>query len=221
MTQFLSTGRIVWATIPDANGIQKLRPAVVVKAADPPDATGRCDVVAVTSRLLDPLPDDHVLASARPPAYAAESTMRGRMFVAGSDCGQRHPGPGRYRPDTDHGNDSGQGRSSGATDSPSDGRRRRRNATFSRHANRASTEPRRRRCARFPWRKRLTRSLLRPSDCLGSMPLTTNVRRPRDWQTRPRTWAFRISHPRYCKLRAPCGKWRRWIHRNFGERGKA
>ncbi len=69
MTQFLSSGRIVWATIPDANGIQKLRPAVVVKAANPLDATGRYDVVAVTSRVLDPLPEDHVLLPWHPKGH--------------------------------------------------------------------------------------------------------------------------------------------------------
>src|SRR5207248_912528 len=52
---------IVWAEIADANGIRKLRPAVIVTPTDRLTPTGPFDVVAVTSRLPDPLPGDHVL----------------------------------------------------------------------------------------------------------------------------------------------------------------
>ena len=61
MTPRLATGRLVWAEIADANGIRKLRPAVIVTPTDRLSAAGPMDVVAVTSRLSDPLPDDHVL----------------------------------------------------------------------------------------------------------------------------------------------------------------
>src|SRR5947209_13466878 len=61
MTQRLATGRIVWAEIADANGIRKLRPAVIVTPTDQLTPAGPFDVVAVTSRLADPLPEDHVL----------------------------------------------------------------------------------------------------------------------------------------------------------------
>jgi len=61
MAQRLATGRIVWAEIADANGIRKLRPGVIVTPAHGITPTGPFDVVAVTSRLTDPLPEDHVL----------------------------------------------------------------------------------------------------------------------------------------------------------------
>ena len=61
MTPRLTTGRIVWAEIADANGIRKLRPAVIVTPTDRLSAAEPFDVVAITSRLGNPLPDDHVL----------------------------------------------------------------------------------------------------------------------------------------------------------------
>lgn len=60
MTPRLSTGRIVWAEIADSNGYSKLRPAVIVTPTDRL-SSGAIDVVAVTSRLEDPLPENYVL----------------------------------------------------------------------------------------------------------------------------------------------------------------
>ena len=57
----LQLGRIVWVEIADANGIRKLRPAIIVTPSDRITPTAPLDVVAVTSRLPEPLPDDHVL----------------------------------------------------------------------------------------------------------------------------------------------------------------
>ncbi len=57
----LTAGRIVWAEVADPNGIRKLRPAIILRAPDPVAAGGPLDVVAVTSRLTSPLPEDHVL----------------------------------------------------------------------------------------------------------------------------------------------------------------
>jgi mRNA-degrading endonuclease toxin of MazEF toxin-antitoxin module len=61
MTPRLMTGRIVWADIADANGHRKLRPAVIVTPTEEIAPTRPIDVVAVTSRREDPLPDDHVV----------------------------------------------------------------------------------------------------------------------------------------------------------------
>jgi hypothetical protein len=54
-------GQIIWAEIADANGIKKARPAIVVTSNDQITPTGLLEVVAISSRLSDPLPDDHVL----------------------------------------------------------------------------------------------------------------------------------------------------------------
>ena len=54
-------GRIVWVDMADANGIRKLRPAVIVTPNDRITPTVLLDVIAVTSRLSEPLPTDHVL----------------------------------------------------------------------------------------------------------------------------------------------------------------
>lgn len=54
-------GSVIWAELEDANGFRKVRPAVVITAtAD--IATGQpVRVVAITTRLPTPLPDDHIL----------------------------------------------------------------------------------------------------------------------------------------------------------------
>ena len=57
----LQLGRIVWAEIADANGIRKLRPAVIVTPSDRITPAALLDVIAVTSRVPEPLPTDHVL----------------------------------------------------------------------------------------------------------------------------------------------------------------
>jgi len=57
----LQLGRIVWAEIADANGIPKLRPVVIVTPSDRITSAAPLDVIAVTSRVPEPLPNDHVL----------------------------------------------------------------------------------------------------------------------------------------------------------------
>src|SRR5215471_9217634 len=54
-------GRIVWTEIADANGIRKLRPAVIVTPNDRITPVDPLAVIAITSRLSEPLPNDHVL----------------------------------------------------------------------------------------------------------------------------------------------------------------
>jgi mRNA-degrading endonuclease toxin of MazEF toxin-antitoxin module len=54
-------GQIIWCDIADANGISKSRPAVIVTLDDQIAATGLLEVVAITSKVPDPLPNDHVL----------------------------------------------------------------------------------------------------------------------------------------------------------------
>ncbi|MBI3328993.1 MAG: type II toxin-antitoxin system PemK/MazF family toxin [Nitrospinae bacterium] len=61
MPRPLQLGQIVWAEIADANGIRKLRPAIIVTPSDRLTPATPLDVVAVTSRLPEPLPNDHVL----------------------------------------------------------------------------------------------------------------------------------------------------------------
>jgi mRNA-degrading endonuclease toxin of MazEF toxin-antitoxin module len=57
----LQLGRIVWAEIADARGYRKKRPAVIVTASEHVGQAGSFEVVAVTSRLPEKLPSDHVL----------------------------------------------------------------------------------------------------------------------------------------------------------------
>jgi hypothetical protein len=71
MTARLATGRVVWAEIADANHVRKLRPAVIVTPTDRLSATEPIDVVAVSSRLTERLPDDHVLLPWHPEATRA------------------------------------------------------------------------------------------------------------------------------------------------------
>ena len=57
----LQLGQVIWAELEDANGFRKARPAVVVSPTADIDAGLPVRVVAITTRLPDPLPDDHVL----------------------------------------------------------------------------------------------------------------------------------------------------------------
>jgi hypothetical protein len=61
MPAALQLGSIVWAEIADANGLYKLRPTVVITPTDRISQDQPLHVVAVTSRLSEPLPSDHVL----------------------------------------------------------------------------------------------------------------------------------------------------------------
>ncbi len=54
-------GSVVWAELQDANGIRKVRPTVVVTATADIVAGKSLHVLAITTRLPNPLPDDHVL----------------------------------------------------------------------------------------------------------------------------------------------------------------
>ena len=57
----LQLGRIVWAEMVDAHRIPKLRPVVIVTPSDRITPAAPLDVIAVTSRVPEPLPNDHVL----------------------------------------------------------------------------------------------------------------------------------------------------------------
>lgn len=61
MSSNVATGRIVWAEIADSNGIRKLRPAVIVTPTEQITSGAPLTVVAISSRLAEPLPEDHVL----------------------------------------------------------------------------------------------------------------------------------------------------------------
>jgi hypothetical protein len=61
LSRLLQLGSVVWAELEDANGIPKVRPAVVVTATADIAASKPVRVAAITTRLLTPLPDDHVL----------------------------------------------------------------------------------------------------------------------------------------------------------------
>ena len=54
-------GSVIWAELEDANGIRKVRPTVVMTATADIAAGKALRVLAITTRLPDPLPDDHVL----------------------------------------------------------------------------------------------------------------------------------------------------------------
>lgn len=54
-------GSVVWATVEDANGFRKSRPAVVITPTAQIAAGQTVRLAAVTTRLPNPLPEDHVL----------------------------------------------------------------------------------------------------------------------------------------------------------------
>jgi PemK-like, MazF-like toxin of type II toxin-antitoxin system len=54
-------GSVVWAELKDDHGFRKVRPAIVVTATADIVAGRSLRVVAITTRLSNPLPDDHIL----------------------------------------------------------------------------------------------------------------------------------------------------------------
>lgn len=54
-------GSMLWVEIKDANGFRKVRPVVIVTATADIASGQPVRVVAITTRLPHPLPDDHVL----------------------------------------------------------------------------------------------------------------------------------------------------------------
>jgi hypothetical protein len=57
----LQFGQIIWAEIADPNGIRKSRPAVILTPTDRIGPSTPIEVVAVTSSLPQPLPEDYVI----------------------------------------------------------------------------------------------------------------------------------------------------------------
>jgi mRNA-degrading endonuclease toxin of MazEF toxin-antitoxin module len=57
----LQLGSVVWAELEDSNGYRKVRPVVVASPTEGIQAGQPMRVVAITTRLPDPLPEDHVL----------------------------------------------------------------------------------------------------------------------------------------------------------------
>jgi mRNA-degrading endonuclease toxin of MazEF toxin-antitoxin module len=83
MAKPVQCGQIVWAEMADANGIRKLRPAVVVSTTERINLTGAVEVVAVTSRLDRPLPADHVLLPWHPQGHPRTGLNRKSAAVCG------------------------------------------------------------------------------------------------------------------------------------------
>ena len=65
----LQLGSIVWVEVADAKGQVKLRPAIIITPSDRISKAGPLHAVAVTSRLTEPLPSDHVLLPWHPKGH--------------------------------------------------------------------------------------------------------------------------------------------------------
>ncbi len=76
-------GSVIWAELEDANGFRKVRPAVVVTASADIVADGALRVLAITTRLPTPLPEDHVLLPWDPQGKARSGLRRRCAAVAG------------------------------------------------------------------------------------------------------------------------------------------
>lgn len=60
-TEALEFGRIVWAEITDSQGNRKERPAIILTPTHLLTTSSLIGVVAVTSTIIEPVPDDYVL----------------------------------------------------------------------------------------------------------------------------------------------------------------
>jgi mRNA-degrading endonuclease toxin of MazEF toxin-antitoxin module len=81
-TRLPQLGSVVWAELADANGNRKVRPAVVVTPTADIVAGRPLRVVAVTTRLSTPLPNDHVLLPWDPRGRARSGLRRRCAAVA-------------------------------------------------------------------------------------------------------------------------------------------
>jgi hypothetical protein len=90
MTAPLRFGQIVWAELADANGIQKMRPAVIVTPDDQIPTADSLEVVAVTSWLPQRLPDDHVLLPWHPRGHPRTGLNR-KCAAVGTWLARVHP----------------------------------------------------------------------------------------------------------------------------------
>lgn len=75
-------GSVVWAELDDPNGFRKLRPAVVLTPTADIGSGRTVKVVAVTTRLAEPLPDDYVLLPWDPQGTARSGLRRRCAAVA-------------------------------------------------------------------------------------------------------------------------------------------
>ncbi len=76
MTAPLQFGQVVWADVADANGIRKPRPAIIVTPNHRISPSATLEVVAISSRLPQPLPDDHVLLPWHPRGHPRTGLTR-------------------------------------------------------------------------------------------------------------------------------------------------
>jgi mRNA-degrading endonuclease toxin of MazEF toxin-antitoxin module len=75
-------GSVVWAELADSHGARKVRPAVVVTPTAEITAEATVRVVAITTRLASPLPEDHVLLPWDPQGKARSGLKRKCAAVA-------------------------------------------------------------------------------------------------------------------------------------------
>ena len=78
----LQLGSVIWAELQDANGYSKVRPVVVVTPTADIDAGQPLHVVAITTRIPDPLPEDHVPLPWDRQGRARSGLRRPRVAVA-------------------------------------------------------------------------------------------------------------------------------------------
>ena len=76
-------GQIVWAEVADSNGIRKARPVIVVTKDDRISSSSPLEVVAISSFLPNPLPDDHILL----PWHAQGHSKTGLNRKSAAICG--------------------------------------------------------------------------------------------------------------------------------------
>ena len=75
-SRFPCLGSVVWVELADARGALKVRPAVVISPTAQITTGATIRVVAVTSRLPDVLPQDHVLLPWHPQGKARSGLRR-------------------------------------------------------------------------------------------------------------------------------------------------
>ena len=83
-------GVIVWAEIADANEFSKLRLLVIVTPSERITPTAPLDVLAVTSRVPQPLSRDHVLLSWRAQGHPRTGLKRKCAVVCTCVSRNRH-----------------------------------------------------------------------------------------------------------------------------------
>lgn len=86
-TKFPQLGSVVWVEVADPNGYRKIRPAIIVSPTSDIAPGNPVRLIAVTTRLTDPIPKEYVLLPWDPSGKSQSGLRRKCAAVANWQIG--------------------------------------------------------------------------------------------------------------------------------------